>query len=118
MDKKIVAQSVVEKIEQDFRNAEVRTGYLNGYRKPEKISFKGKDQQYTPDIVTRHDESVDLYEIELDPDLDESKWVLFSIYAQKRSGNLYLVVPNRLRDTIKEKLKKRNINAGLLYFNE
>jgi len=117
VDKRMVARVMIQKLEDEKKPMEIRTSFLTGYNSPEKIVVKGKDEKHTPDIEAVFDQETNLYSIELDDEMKTDKWRLLSLYARKKHGNLYLVVPDWLRKPVKNKLEEESINAGLIYFN-
>lgn len=117
LDKTMVTRAVITKLEEENKPKAIKTNHVIGYDSPNKISIKGKDEGYTPDITVDFDNSTAIYEIELNKSMPIEKWRILSLYAQKNQGNLYLVVPDFLKEPIKEEIKEKEINAGVLYFN-
>ncbi len=116
IDKTMVSRAVISKLENEMKPAKIRAKHVLGFESPNKISFESKEQEYIPDIAAIYDESMSFYEIELNKNVKVEKWRLLSLYAKKNKGNLYLVVPDYLKETIKEEIKENNINAGVLVF--
>ena len=117
VDKKMVARVIVQKLQDESSPKEIKTNYLSGFKSPEKVILKGTDTEFTPDIVADYGKETHLYEIELSDDIQTDKWKWFSLYAKKNHGNLYLVVPDWLRNPVKQKLNEQNISAGIIYFS-
>lgn len=116
-NKKLLTKVLVEKIESERNPKEIKTQHIKKYRATDKIAPKGKKEEgFFPDIVVSYDEESHIYAIELDEKPKFEKWKLLSHHAKNNNGNFYLVVPDWLKDNLKEKLKEQNINAGLLYF--
>ena len=115
--KELVAEAVVEHITRSYEDAHIQTFYINGYAPPDKIMPYGKEAQgYTPDIVHRSEEGVELYEIELDKKVKIDKWKLFSRYAQKEKSTFSIVTHEQNLDHFRALLKSNHISAKLIYF--
>jgi hypothetical protein len=117
LDKTMVTRAVISKIEDERKPKAIKAKHVIGYDSPHKVSIKGKEQGYTPDIAAVFDNSTMVYEIELNKSMPVEKWRVLSLYARKNNGNLYLVVPDYLKEPIKEEIKEKDINAGVIYFN-
>ncbi len=116
LDKTMVSRAVISKIEDEDTPKAIKTNHVIGYESPNKISIKGKEEKYIPDITVVFDNYTTLYEIELNKTMPVEKWRLLSSYARKNQGNLYLVVPDYLKESIKEEIKQQDINAGVIFF--
>ncbi len=116
IDKTMVSRAVISKLENEMKPAKIKAKHVLGFESPNKISFESKEPEYIPDIAAIYDESMSFYEIELNKNIQVEKWRLLSLYAKKNKGNLYLVVPDYLKETIKEEIEENNINAGVLVF--
>ncbi len=117
IDKTKVARAVVAKIEEDWDTSTIKSKHIVGFEHPNPLSIKGKDEKYTPDIIASHKHGTSVYEIELDDTYTVDKWKIFSLYARKNNGNLFLVIPDYLRKSVKETITENKINAGIIYFN-
>jgi hypothetical protein len=117
IDKTMVARAVVSKIKDETKPDQIRAKELNEYESPNGISLRGKNEVYAPDIAAVYKDKTHVYEIELNKHVSVDKWRLFSLYAKKNHGNLYLVVPDYLKENVKKELVDNDINAGLIYFN-
>lgn len=116
IDKTMVTRAVISKIREEKSPKAIKAKHLISFDNPMKISLKEKNEEYTPDIAAIFDDSTTVYEIELNEIMPVEKWRVLSLYARRNNGNLYLVVPDYLKDPIKEKIKEKEINAGLIYF--
>ncbi len=117
IDKVLVVRAVISTIKEGKAPDKIEAKDLQDYESPARISFKGHNDGLVPDVAVYRNEEVDLYEVELDENIDVDKWRLMSLYARKYKGNLFLVVPDFLREKVKNELKNNSVNAGLLYFN-
>lgn len=117
IDKTMVTRAVISKIEEEDNPQKIKAKHVVGYDSPNKVSIKGNDEGYTPDIAVVYDNSTTVYEIELNKSVSVDKWRALSLYARKNNGNLYLVVPDYLKEPITEKITEKEINAGVIYFN-
>ncbi len=116
IDKEDVAKAVISAIKDEGRPNKIEARDLKDYDTPAKIFLKEKDRPLIPAVAVFYKEGVNLYEIELDDNIDIEKWRLMSLYAKKFKGHLFLVVPDILKDKVKSELKNHSLNAGLLYF--
>ena len=116
IDKIMVARAVISTIEEKSEPNKIQSKDLKEYGNPMKIPFKDKKGELIPDLAVYYNYGVNLYEIELENILDVEKWRLMSSYAKKFHGHLFLVVPDFLREKVKNELKSNAINAGLIYF--
>jgi hypothetical protein len=116
-DKSQILRVMIQDIEKKRNPMEIKTDHLKNYSSPEKLTLKGTEEIHKPDMVVVYDKETHLYEVELDRKMETEKWKLYSLYARKNHGNFYLIVPDWLRDPVKDRLKEENINAGLIYFN-
>ncbi len=117
IDKETIVNALIDNLLEEKHPEEIKTSYIDKYENPAKLKIKGSDEAYTPDVAVSFGDSSNLYEIELDDNFQINKWKLFSLHAQKRNGNLYLIVPEWLRDSVKNELTSQKINAGIIFFN-
>jgi len=113
----MVSRAVIKTIQEERNPNTIQAAHVKGYDSPGKISVKGVDEEYVPDIAAIFDNSTTVYSIELNESMHAEKWRVLSLYALKCKGNLYLVVPDYLKESIKEEIKEEEINAGVIYFN-
>jgi hypothetical protein len=117
IDKTMVARAVIAKLEEERNPRLIKAKQVKGYDVPAKIVFHDQKEACIPDITAIYDEETIVYEIELDHSFPVEKWKQLSHYAQQKNGNLYLVVPDFLRDVIKKAIQEKEINAGIIYFD-
>jgi hypothetical protein len=117
IDKTMVTRAVIIKIQDDRDPELIKATHLEGYADPDPIYIKGEDKAYKPDIVSVQKDVINVYEIELNDKMPVEKWRLFSAYAHKHNGNLFLVVPDYLKESIKNEIKDKKIPSGLIYFD-
>ncbi|MDF1550947.1 MAG: hypothetical protein P1P88_24200 [Bacteroidales bacterium] len=117
INKTMVTRAVISNFKEDKIPKTIRAKHLKGFDTPEKVSKEGEDSGYIPDIEAVFDDETIIYEIELDKTMLVEKWELLSSYARDKNGNLYLVVPDYLKDTIVKEIKDKDVNAGIVYFN-
>jgi len=116
IDKTMVTRAVISKIEKERKPKNIKTKHVIGFESPNKISIKGRNEEFVPDIAAVFENSISVYEIELNKTMPVEKWRSLSLYARENNGNLYLVVPDFLIEQIKEEIKEKGINAGVIYF--
>jgi len=118
-EKNLVLNAVLNEIKKEDHK-KIETGFEDDYSFTKKIVWKDQDAGYTPDIVVEYeDETRNIYEIELDDDLNIDKWKLFSMYARKHKGEFFIVLPDWIMEKVKDEVKKHNIsNVHLMYFKD
>jgi len=120
VDKKIIVQAIIEKVESDYDDVEILTDILEGYDHPGQIIIKGEKKiGYVPDVVLKKKKTTDLYEVELGrkDDYELDKWKLFSLYSHKQHGNFNIVIPEDNLTHLRKILKENQISAKILYFS-
>ena len=117
INKVMVTRAVISKIEEDKKPKEIKAQHIVGYDNPDKIAIKGKAEGYTPDIAAVSDHETSIYEIELERNISIDKWRTFSLYARKKNGNLFLVVPDYMKETVKKEITDSKIKAGVIFFD-
>jgi hypothetical protein len=118
INKKIVVQAIIDKIENENDDFEIKTGIVEGYNRPEKIIRKGDQEKgYVPDVMMQNDRKTELFEVELDEDFELDKWKLFSLYSTKLKGNFNIVAPEEILPKVREVLHSEHINARIIYFS-
>ncbi|MEA3478831.1 MAG: hypothetical protein U9R60_11670 [Bacteroidota bacterium] len=118
ISKKIVVQSIIEKVEKEHDDLEIKTSLVEGFSQPDKIINEGKrDTGYTPDVLLRDDNSTDIYEVELDKDFNLDKWRLFSLISNKQKGSFIIVTPEDNIPQVRKALDENQINARIIYFS-
>ena len=116
IDKTMVTRAVIIKIKDDENPDVIKATHIQGYDDPDIIGNKENDQGYKPDIVAFKENETNIFEIELDDRMPVNKWRLFSEYARQNNGNLFLVVPDYLKEGIKSEMQKQQIRSRLIYF--
>ncbi|MEA3478627.1 MAG: hypothetical protein U9R60_10645 [Bacteroidota bacterium] len=116
LNKSVVSRAVISKISEEKTPEVVLAKHLNNYNTPSEVRIKGKDFGFTPDLAVFNQDEASFYEIELEKPKTTVKWRLFSLYAKKNKGNLFLVVPDYLKDDIKKEVDDKEISAEVLYF--
>ncbi len=118
ISKKIVVQAIIEKVEKEHTDVEIRTNLVEGFNQPEKIIIKGKqDKGYTPDVLLRGNNSTNIYEVELDQEYKLDKWRLFSLFSKKQKGSFNIVAPEDNIPLVRKALNENQINARIIYFS-
>ncbi|NBC83032.1 MAG: hypothetical protein GVY19_06580 [Bacteroidetes bacterium] len=118
-EKNLVLNAVLNEIKKEDHK-KIETGFEDDYSFTKKIVWKDNDEGYTPDIVVEFDnDTKNIYEIELDEDLNIDKWKLFSMYARKHKGEFFIVLPDWIMEKVKDEIKQNNIsNVHLMYFKD
>jgi hypothetical protein len=118
IDKTKVTKAVITKIRNDWNPEMIKAKHVKGFNDPETIYIKGdkNERGYKPDIVALNENQTNIYEIELNRQMPVTKWRLFSNYARENNGNLYIIVPDYLKEDIKKEIQNKDIYSGLIYF--
>jgi len=117
IDKTVVSRAVVIKIQDDSDPDLIKATHVKGYDDPEIIYNETKNKGYKPDIVSFNKNEINVYEIELNDEMPVEKWQLFAEYARKNNGNLFLIMPDYLKEPIKDQIREKEIHTKLIYFN-
>ncbi len=117
INKRLVVQAIIEKIEADNENAEIKTSFMQGYEVPGKIIHKGQEEKgYYPDVMACQEKKTEIYSIELAPEPALDKWRIFSLFSKKEHGTLNLVIPEVHLPFFRKQISANNIHAKLIYF--
>lgn len=90
-----------------------------GYSAPKTIGFRNARSSFKPDIVAAYGNKKDYYSIEekynktLLPDMI-SKWILLSLEARKNKGKLFVVVPEKLKESFSSLIEDKQISAEIV----
>ena len=120
VNKKLVVQALIDKLEKENQAVEIKTSVVEGFGKPESIFDKDHDKLgYTPDIISEADGRKDVYEVELDLEKEQplEKWRLFYIFTKESNGRFNVVVPKEDLEHTKLMLREHNIFAEIIYFS-
>jgi hypothetical protein len=116
MNKKIVLQAIIDEIEKDYQEFNIRTSVVDGFEPPERIPGTGVRQNgYIPDMVFEIGSYKELFDVELDHKIELEKWKAFSLYTSGNTGGFTLVIPEKDRQQTREIMESNSINAKILY---
>lgn len=116
INKSMVSRAIISKIEDERNPKEIRTNHVVGYKSPIEVSDEQSNNEFTPDIAAIYENETIVYEIELEKEMPIKKWQTLSKYVRKYNGSFYLVVPNTLKELVKNKLEENEVNAGVITF--
>jgi hypothetical protein len=116
LNKSVISRAVISFINEEEAPDVLHAKHIKDYESPRKVKLKGKDFGFTPDIAVYYKNVANFYEIELKKPKTSVKWRLFSLYARNNNGNLFIVVPDYLKDDIKKEVEDKDINADVLFF--
>lgn len=116
IDKTLITRAIISKIQDETKPLKIQAKHVLGFDSPNKISLKGQDEGFVPDIAVIYEKKTIVYEIELNKTMPVDKWHLLSLFARKHNGSLYLVVPEYLKNPIKKEISENEINAGVIVF--
>jgi hypothetical protein len=118
VSKKDIAEAIIQKVEQENDDVMIMTSMVEGYERPEVIMSKEKQTAgYTPDVMLRNDDIIELYEIDLDQDFKLDKWMLFSHFTSSDKRTFSIVTPEDNVTPLKTFLKENDIEARILFFS-
>ncbi|MCJ7718026.1 MAG: hypothetical protein MUO54_16105 [Anaerolineales bacterium] len=116
-NKNNVVQAIIESIENNIEDVEIRTNLVEGFNNPDKIIHKGKPEKgFTPDVMLFKESAIDLFEVELNEEFQPDKWRLFSLFSKQQKGKFTIVTPKDNLPDLKKALKENYINATVLYY--
>ena len=117
VSKKDIAEAIIQKVEEENNDVMIMTSIVEGYERPEMIISKDKQAAgYTPDVMLRTDDIIELYEIDLDQDFKLDKWMLFSRFTRSEKKSFSIVTPEDNVTPLKTFLNENDIEARILYF--
>lgn len=115
--KEQVAQAVIAQMEEYYDDLKIETKLFENYNTPDKIVWKSNEVGYCPDIkMIEKDGTLKLYEIELETEVNEEKWRLFSLYAKMQKGGFTVIVPEYMIGWVETIFAKRNFKHINLMF--
>lgn len=116
INKIMIVRAVISKLKEENKPVKIEAKDLAEYESPDKIFSRQLNEDVIPDIAAHYKERINLYEVELNNDLNIEKWKLLLAYAKNQKGHLFLVVPDYMKEKVKRELKEHDFNAGLIYF--
>ena len=118
VSKKDIAEAIIQKVEEENNDVMIMTSMIEGYERPEVIMSKEKQAAgYSPDVMLRNDDIIELYEIDLDLDFKLDKWMLFSNFTSSDKRTFSIVTPEDNVTPLKAFLKENDIEARILFFS-
>ena len=118
VSKKDIAEAIIQKVEEENNDVMIMTSMIEGYERPEVIMSKEKQATgYSPDVMLRNDDIIELYEIDLDLDFKLDKWMLFSNFTSSDKRTFSIVTPEDNVTPLKAFLKENDIEARILFFS-
>jgi hypothetical protein len=115
--KSSVERAIIAKLQEERNPEKIKAQHVLGFDTPIKLKTQGDQEiSHIPDIEVNYENETHLYDIVLDKKEATGRWKLLSQYARKNNGNLYLVVPEKIKDAIKKSISENDINAGILFF--
>lgn len=117
VSKKNIAEAIIQKAETEHEDVKVMTTIVEGFESPDKIIGKEKEEvEFTPDVMLRSKDGIELYEIDLALDFKLEKWKLFSRFSNKEKRSFCIVTHEEHLLPLRDFLKWNNIEARILYF--
>lgn len=117
VSKKIVAQAIIQKAEEDYEDVKIMTSMVEGFEKPEKIMSKDTQTEgFTPDVMLRSNDVTELFEINLAQDFKLERWKLFSNFSSNKKRSFSIVTREEHVNPLRNFLKQNDIEARILYF--
>jgi len=112
-----IAQAIIMQLEEQEEGIKIETDLFKNYVSPQKITQQSIQQEYHPDILTiLENGETNVYEIELDGNINAEKWRVFSLFTKLKRGVLYIVVPeSNLSEVEKIIVEKEFQNIKLIY---
>lgn len=88
---------------------------------PTAVGYNGSRKSYKPDMVAIFPKKMDYFAIESKmskkhlPELI-SKWILFSLEARKKRGDLYIVLEKKDEEKFRKVIEAKHISAQIMAF--
>jgi hypothetical protein len=117
VSKKIVAEAIIQKAEEDYEDVKIMTSMVEGFEKPDTIMNKDQEKEgFTPDVMLRSNDVTELFEIELSQDFKLEKWKLFSKFSNSKKRSFSIVTQEEHVNPLRNFLNQNHIEARILYF--
>lgn len=107
----------IDKLKKNKKNTvRVKGSSLNPTKS---YSFNNSRSSHFPYLEVDHNDQTDIYEIEKElrksnlPDVI-GKWILFSIYAKRKSGEFYLVVDEKQKHQYNKIISDKKLDIELI----
>ncbi|MFP4061012.1 MAG: hypothetical protein ACOCXW_00120 [Bacteroidota bacterium] len=117
IDKKRIILTIVQNLHRSGRY-DIKTIHSRDFTNPDKIMWKGKSEGFVPDLTARRDNLLNIYDIQLTDNYELTKWKLFSLYANIRKANFYIVTPRWMVNSVKDTLVENVISARIIDVSE
>nr|WP_321355460.1 hypothetical protein [uncultured Draconibacterium sp.] len=117
LTKKQVAKSIVPQLEEQTYEMWLQTGVLKNYTPSSPITTQSADNGFTPDIITTEKNGeTNIYEIQLNNNINTEKWNFFAHFTKERHGKLHIIVPEPNLSAAEKVIVENDIlNIRLMY---
>jgi len=112
-----IAQAIIMQLEEQEEGIKIETKLFKNYISPQKITQQSINKEYYPDILTiLENGETNIYEIELDGNINAEKWRVFSLFTKLKRGELYIVVPESNLSAVEKIIVEKGFqNIKLIY---
>ncbi|AHW62049.1 hypothetical protein SAMN05444285_12453 [Draconibacterium orientale] len=117
LTKKQVAKSIVPQLEEQAYEMSLQTGLLKNYSPSSPITTQTEDNGFIPDIITTEKNGeTNIYEIQLNNNINTEKWSFFAHFTKERHGKLHIIVPEPNLSAAEKVIVENDIrNVSLMY---
>ncbi|WP_319226552.1 hypothetical protein [Draconibacterium orientale] len=117
LTKKQVAKSIVPQLEEQAYEMSLQTGLLKNYSPSSPITTQTEDNGFIPDIITTEKNGeTNIYEIQLNNNINTEKWSFFAHFTKERHGKLHIIVPEPNLSAAEKVIVENDIcNVRLMY---
>ncbi len=115
--KQQVAKTIISQLEEQSDELSVQTDLLNSFVPSPHITIQSSCYEFSPDILTTEKNGeTNIYEIQLNNNINAEKWLIFSHYTEVRQGELHIIVPEPNLSAAEEVIITSDIrNIKLMY---
>ena len=117
LTKKQVAKSIVPQLEEQAYEMSLHTGLLKDYTPSSPITTQTANNGFIPDIITTEKNGeTNIYEIQLNNNINTEKWNFFAHFTKERHGKLHIIVPEPNLSAAEKVIVENDIrNIRLMY---
>lgn len=117
LTKRQVAKSIVPQLEEQAYEMSLQTGLLKNYVPSSPITTQTADNGFIPDIITTEKNGeTNIYEIQLNNNINTERWNVFAHFTKERHGNLHIIVPEPNLSAAEQVIIENDIrNVSLMY---
>ena len=117
LTKQQVAKSIVPQLEEQAYDMSLKTGLIQNYAPCSPLRTQSAHNGFIPDIITTEKNGeTNIYEIQLNNNINTEKWNFFAHFTKERHGKLHIIVPEPNLSAAEKVIIENDIrNIKLMY---